>query len=68
MRGCSTFSMTRYDGTQAEAIVSAEAQDADPQAVAPDEEVMDGVLEERIVRPHADYEALTRSYEQFPGG
>jgi chromosome segregation ATPase len=44
----------------AQAVVSAEAQDADPQAVAPDEEVM----EERIARQHADYEALTRSYER----
>ena len=44
----------------AEAVISAEAQDADPQAVAPDEEVM----EERIARQHADYEALTRSYER----
>ncbi len=38
----------------AEAVVSAEAQDADPQAMAPDEEV---------ARQHADYEALTRFYE-----
>src|ERR1022692_2140389 len=44
----------------AEAVVSAEVQDADPQAVTPHEEVM----EERIARQHADYEALTRSYER----
>ena len=44
----------------AEAVVSAEARDADPQAVTPDEEV----LEESTARQHADYEALTNSHER----
>ena len=52
--------MARYDGSAAEAVVSAEAQDADPQAVAPHEEV----TEEPIARQQAGYEALTRSYER----
>lgn len=44
----------------AAAVASAEARDADPQAVAPDEEV----LVERTARQHADYGALTNSYER----
>jgi chromosome segregation ATPase len=51
-----------------EVVESAEVQDADPQAVAPHEEVKQAakeeVKEERIARPHADSEALTRSYER----
>ncbi len=44
----------------AEAGVSAEVRDADPQAVAPDEEV----LQKRTARQHADSEARTNSYER----
>jgi chromosome segregation ATPase len=42
------------------AVISAEVQNADRQAVAPHDEVK----EERITRQHAGDEALTRSYER----
>jgi hypothetical protein len=45
---------------EGEAVVCAEVQDADPQAMPPHKEVM----EERIARQHAAFEAPTRSYER----
>jgi hypothetical protein len=51
-----------------EIVESVEVRDAEPQTVAPHEEVKEEakeeVKEERIARPHADSEAPTHSYER----